>query len=322
MPQSCQPNSDSPFISRCFPIALLCLLLVFPALSVRGATNGLLLWFHTVLPTLSPFIICTQMVVAMGGAELLIKPFYPAAHTLFHISRPGTYVLLCGLLCGYPLGAKMCGDFLIRGEITQTEAAYLLSVCNHPSPMFLLGFVNSQLQNTLSPAFLLTCLYLPILPVSLLSRNFYHLKSNKKKPYERSDQAVSSCSIPQPLTIEEVLLSTAETMVIIGGYIMLFSILALWIQQIPGISSELTACLTGIAEITTGVNQICVALPPARAALPVIATVAFGGFSGIFQTKSVIKNAGLSIRHYLFWKIIHMICTCLVFTLLSAAAPH
>ncbi len=133
---------------------------------------------------------------------------------------------------------------------------------------------------------------------------------------------LTACSIPQKVTMEEVLLSTAETMVIIGGYIMLFSILAVWIQQIPVLPTELTAFLTGIAEITTGVNQICTVMPPETAALPVIATVAFGGFSGIFQTKSVIKNAGLSIRHYSFWKIIHTLCTCLVFTLLSAAALH
>lgn len=303
-------------LSRCFPILLLCLLLAFPTLSVKGASDGLLLWFNIVLPTLSPFIICTQMVVALGGAELLTRPFYPAVHALFHLSRPGTYVLICGLLCGYPLGAKMCGDFLARGEISQAEANYLLSICNHPSPMFLLGFVGARLQHTLHPGFLLACLYLPVIPISVLSRRFYHLKTDSRHNHE----TMAACHVPQTLTMEDVLLSTAETMVIIGGYIMLFSILAVWIQQLPMHTPTLTACLTGIAEITTGVNQISTAMPPVRAALPVVATVAFGGFSGIFQTKSVIKNTGLSIRHYLFWKIIHTLCTCLVFTLLSSSA--
>lgn len=317
MPASSGRGPASRLLSRCFPIALLGLLLAFPALSVKGAADGLLLWFNIVLPTLSPFIICTQMVVALGGADLLTRPFYPAAYGLFGLSRPGTYVLLCGLLCGYPLGAKMCGDFLTRGEITQTEAEYLLSICNHPSPMFLLGFVGARLQHTLSPVFLLACFYLPVIPVSLLSRRFYHLE---RAGARRGRPAVTTCAIPKKITMEEVLLSTAETMVIIGGYIMLFSILAIWIQQIPALPREFTAFLTGIAEITTGVNQICTVMPPQTAALPVVATVAFGGFSGIFQTKSVIKNAGLSIRHYSFWKIIHTLCTCAVFILLSAAA--
>lgn len=318
--------SSSPrIISRCFPILLLCLLLSFPSLSVKGAAGGLLLWFNVVLPTLSPFIICTQMVVSLGGAELLTRPFFSAIHALFGLSRPGTYVLLCGLLCGYPLGAKMCGDFLIRGEISRSEAAYLLSICNHPSPMFLLGFVGAGLQGTVPPWFLIGCLYLPAIPVSFLSRRFYRLNAGDNKM--QRNQAVSACSLPgaanssrKPPSMEEVLLSTAETMVVIGGYIMLFSILAIWVRQIPFLPAPLTACLTGVAEITTGVNQICAVFPPGQAVLPVIATVAFGGFSGIYQTKSVIKNAGLSIRHYLFWKIIHTICTCLTFILLTAPA--
>lgn len=318
-------TSSSRILSRCIPIILLCLLLAFPALSVKGAASGLLLWFNIVLPTLSPFIICTQMVVSLGGAELLTRPFFPAIHALFGLSRPGTYVLLCGLLCGYPLGAKMCGDFLIRGEISRTEAEYLLSICNHPSPMFLLGFVGAGLQGAVPPWFLVGCLYLPVIPVSFLSRRFYCLNAgdNEMPKYN----AVSTCSLPsaanigrKPPSMEEVLLSTAETMVVIGGYIMLFSILAIWIQQIPFLPAPLAACLTGVAEITTGVNQICDTLPSGQAVLPVIAIVAFGGFSGIFQTKSVIKNTGLSIRHYLFWKCIHTICTCLTFILLSAPA--
>lgn len=184
MPASSGRGSASRLLSRCFPIVLLGLLLSFPALSVKGAADGLLLWFNIVLPTLSPFIICTQMVVALGGADLLTRPFYPAAHSLFGLSRPGTYVLLCGLLCGYPLGAKMCGDFLMRGEITQTEAEYLLSICNHPSPMFLLGFVGARLQHTLSPVFLLACFYLPVIPVSLLSRRVIHLEKDSRTPWQ------------------------------------------------------------------------------------------------------------------------------------------
>lgn len=304
---------------RGLPVCLLLLLLAFPALSVKGAASGLLLWFDVVLPTLTPFIICTQMVVSLGGAGLLIRPFYPAVHTVFGLSPSGTYVLLCGLLCGYPLGAKICGDFLIRGMISKSEADYLLSICNHPSPMFLLGFVRGQLPVPVSAPFLLACLYLPVLPVSLLSRRFYHRVPVRKT---REITSVAACEmVPQAFSLEEVFLSTAETMVVIGGYIMLFSILVEWIGRIPCLSKAAAACLSGAAEITTGVRQICTILPPEHVLLPVMITVAFGGFSGIFQTRSVIKNAGLSVRHYLSWKLIHALCTGLVFILLSRLLP-
>ena len=297
-------------------IALLCLLLIFPTLSIEGACNGLRLWSQVVLPTLAPFIICTQMVVALGGVELLILPFYPLAHALFGLSKSGTYVLLCGLLCGYPLGAKMCSDFLAHGQISRKEADFLLSICNHPSPMFLLGFVRTQLNFIVSPVLLLICIYLPILPVSVLSRKFYRCRNSTSAP------TTAELKKTDKISIEDAIMSTCETMVIIGGYMMLFSILVMWIQQLTFLPLPVKAMLTGTAEITTGVNQLCTVLPSQKALLPVIATVAFGGLSGIFQTRSVIKKAGLSIRHYTLWKIIHTGCSMIVFIILLLLPLH
>lgn len=304
-------------------IALLGLLLAFPAMSVEGACNGLRLWFQVVLPTLAPFIICTQTVVALGGVNLLILPFYPLSRTLFGLSKPGAYVLLCGLLCGYPLGAKMCSDFLSHGKINRAEADFLLSVCNHPSPMFLLGFVRSQLNFIVSPVLLLTCLYLPVLPVSILSRNFYKRKNRANNPCHPILLAPAApVRKADKVSIENIMMSTCETMVIIGGYMMLFSILVMWIQHLTFLPLWVRAMLTGIAEITTGVNQLCMVMPKQRALLPVIALVSLGGLSGIFQTRSVIKSAGLSIRHYTLWKIIHTGCSIVVFILLSPFLHH
>lgn len=298
-------------------IALLCLLLAFPTLSIEGACNGLRLWSQVVLPTLAPFIICTQMVVALGGVNLLILPFYPLTHALFGLSKSGTYVLLCGLLCGYPLGAKMCSDFLTHEKISREEADFLLSICNHPSPMFLLGFVRSQLNFIVSPVLLLACTYLPILPVSVLSGNFYQRRT--KVPHMHHSP---SAPATEKVSIEDAIMSTCETMVIIGGYMMLFSILVMWIQQLAFLPLAVKAILIGVAEMTTGVNQLCTVWSKQKALLPVIAVVSFGGLSGIFQTRSVIKKAGLSIRHYTFWKIIHTGCSLTVLILLSQILRH
>ncbi len=306
------------------PIVCLCLLLFFPSLSVKGACSGLLLWFNVVLPTLAPFIICTQMITALGGAELLMAPFGPLSKRLFRLSLSGSYILLCGLLCGYPLGAKMCADFKRRGAVSEEEASSLLAICNHPSPMFLLGYVRSQLPLPTSSALLLLCLYLPILPLSFLSRRLYAGRrkhsSAKNKLSQKNLRTVPSDSCLQKnepkVTLEDAISSTCETMVIIGGYIMLFSILAQWFQTLPLLSPSSRALLTGIAEITTGIHSLCTSLPAAHTALPVICATAFGGLSGIFQTKSVIKDSGLSICHYIGWKALHTCFSCLTWLLL------
>lgn len=300
------------------PVLLLFLLLFFPSLSVRGACNGLLLWFNVVLPTLAPFIICTQMITALGGTELLMIPFYPLLKKLFGLSVSGSYVLLCGLLCGYPLGAKMCADFKRRNVIAPDEAEYLLAICNHPSPMFLLGYVRAQLPFPVSPGILLTCLYLPILPLSLAAGYRYRSRDLSASSPRTDFRSESTTKKP---SLEEAITTTCETMVIIGGYIMIFSILAAWIQELSVVPAALRAVLTGMMEITTGVNLLCTVLPASRTFLPVICTVAFGGFCGIFQTRSVIRNTGLSLGRYVGWKAAHACLSGLTAVLLGHLLP-
>lgn len=335
------------------PILCLILLLASPAVAVAGAAQGLLLWFNVVLPTLAPFLICTRAVSASGGLSILMRPFAPLLRRLFGLDREGSYVLLCGLLCGYPLGAKLCADFYADGSVSREEAQYLLAICNHPSPMFLLGYVLTQLGNAVSPVLLLTCLYLPVLPLSLLARSCYHVPDSgicsgdapgEPVTENGSTTAVESASPGKSAapgeSLDEILMSACETMVMIGGYIMLFSILAAWIRQLHFLPLPLQTALSGAAEITTGVHQICSTLPPRKAVLPTLLCVAFGGCSGLFQTRSVIarqkqrlpdkkesccagvsydtKNAGLSIRHYLVWKLLHAALTGAACILLTA----
>ena len=115
-------------------------------------------------------------------------------------------------------------------------------------------------------------------------------------------------------------MSCFETMVKIGGYIMIFSILAVYLVVLPlpfqetlpaSVFPFVRPALLGAVEITTGIQAIASSVPGRTGAVLIVASAAFGGFSGIFQTKSVLKNAGLSIRHYMLWKCAHCALSCL-----------
>ena len=49
-------------------ILIFFMILLFPQYSVEGASDGLLLWFHTVLPALAPAMIFTRLILDIGGA--------------------------------------------------------------------------------------------------------------------------------------------------------------------------------------------------------------------------------------------------------------
>ncbi len=305
----------SPSVSG-IPVLALALMLAFPKLSVRGAADGLDLWFHVVLPTLAPFMICTQAIVASGGVGILMKPLHPLLDSLFGLSLPGSYIMLCGLLCGYPLGAKLCADFLRDGMISREEAEYLLAICNHPSPMFLLGYVSSQLPQKTPALLLFLCLYLPILPISRIAGKYTRFRRHNEPDAPSCRSANGRIPGAARRSLEDILMSASETMVMIGGYMMLFSILSAWVRHIPGLPGSLQAMITGLAEITTGVRQICISFPADTCLIPCIAAIAFGGLSGIFQTGGVIKRSGLSVCHYAAWKVLHAGMSVIVFLFL------
>ena len=170
-----------------FTLFFLILLLGFPSAALEGARNGLLLWAYTVLPALLPFMIITGIIAALDIVNLAVRPFFPLLSGFFHFSQPACFVFLTGLLCGYPMGAKMDRDLLERDQITPTEAKYLLAICNHPSPMFLTGYTALEGQK-LFPAsksfpliIFLIALYLPVFPVSILARHYYEKQERNAK---------------------------------------------------------------------------------------------------------------------------------------------
>ena len=112
-------------------------------------------------------------------------------------------------------------------------------------------------------------------------------------------------------------MDSCEVMVKIGGYIMLFSILVFYITELPLHNPAGKAALLGFVEITTGIRAISSSIPSMAGGMWSAAATAFGGLSGIFQTKSVIKNAGLSIRQYILWKLLHSALAAVIFRLLG-----
>ena len=97
---------------RIFLILFFLLLILNPQTTVSGASAGLLLWFHSIIPSLLPFMILSNLLVALNGISLFTNLFYPLTSRLFGISKNGSYALLAGLVCGYPMGAKACADLL------------------------------------------------------------------------------------------------------------------------------------------------------------------------------------------------------------------
>lgn len=290
-------------------ILFLAIMLLFPAASYRGASSGLLLWFQNVLPNLLPFVIVSNLMVRLNITQKISMVFHPFLGRLLRISSEGCYPIIIGFLSGIPMGAKSTADLVMEDKIHKNEGQFLFSMCNNASPMFIIGYITIT---QLKIPHMKYALFIIIYGSAILSACIYRAlcKGGKLKAMTLSNTlSTSNNSCVQRRfsfdLLDSSIMNGFEIVTRIGGYIILFSILAQIINEILPHSGLFKAFLMGLFEITIGINQICNTSADIQIKIVLVAVLtAFGGFSGIAQTKSVLGDSRLSIKSYIIVKLI------------------
>lgn len=281
-------------------------ILIDPKDAVEAAGNGLLLWYSKVLPTLLPFAVLSNILIASNYLQYISRFAAPVLKRLFPVSDNGAFILLSGFLFGFPMGSKNCAALLSCGKIDKKEADILFVITNNISPVFISSYILCQQLNM--PSLVLisyVVLFLPplFLLELLLHRAGFH-KDTKKMPASGSQMNFK--------IIDAGIMDGFETLTRLGGYIMLFSMIASIFGKLP-LPDMGRLLLTGITEITNGISML--AASSANAATMYILAMtftAFGGLSGIAQTSSMIRDTPLSLRRYCLIKLFLTACSAIL----------
>jgi len=283
--------------------ALLLYMLLFPKKVLADSLAGLDLWFHTVLPSLLPFMILSNVLIGANVVSQLMRPFSGFFRHVLGLSPEGGYAWLLGLFCGFPMGARLTGDMYRQHRISREEAGYLLTFANQSSPMFLSTYVvlHGLGDSTMTlPVFVIfyASAFLTSLIFRIRSRRFGLPPSKPKKevPEQTSYGNLLDTSI----------MNGFEIITRLGGYIILFSILAGIVLQLPAPLHTAAPFLSGLTEITTGIHTISgTTLPLQVKFTAIVCCTAFGGFSTVAQTSCMLNGTGLSIFTYLKGKLVN-----------------
>lgn len=283
--------------------ALLLYMLLFPKKVLADSLAGLDLWFHTVLPSLLPFMILSNVLIGANVVSQLMRPFSGFFRHVLGLSPEGGYAWLLGLFCGFPMGARLTGDMYRQHRISREEAVYLLTFANQSSPMFLSTYVvlHGLGDSTMTlPVFVIfyASAFLTSLVFRIRSRRFGLPPSKPKKevPEQTSYGNLLDTSI----------MNGFEIITRLGGYIILFSILAGIVLQLPAPLRTAAPFLSGLTEITTGIHTISgTTLPLQVKFTAIVCCTAFGGFSTVAQTSCMLNGTGLSIFTYLKGKLVN-----------------
>lgn len=282
-----------------FLCIIFCFLLVFPTQTFEASKNGLLLWFDSLLPTLLPFLIISQLILKTSLVNYIQRILGPVFRQIFHCSDNGAFCILCGFLCGYPVGARLIALQILEKKLSIEEGQYLLSFCNNVSPMFCIsyGILFAIGASNILPYLLI------VYGSAFLFGFFTRPKHVPQNVLSTKKQTSSTENIFQ--MIDVCIIDSFLIMIKLCGYLILFSIINSSILMIlPENTLYTESIISSVLEITGGLAKLTV-LPAniIRSAIG-IGALTFGGLCCIFQTNSVIHDTGLSLKKYILQKII------------------
>lgn len=303
-------------------------LLLFSTSNLPAIKKGLSLWANSVVPSLFPFFVATETLMNTNFVNSLGRYLNKIMKPLFNIRGEGSFGFIMGLISGYPVGAKIACDFRENNICSKEECERLLSFTNNSGPLFIVGTVGiSMFGNSTIGLLLLITHILACITVGIIFR-FWKMNSNspdyvgnKNSNYKKYKNVTFS-------NLGEVLgksiTNSISTILMIGGFVVIFSSV-ISILKASGIlssliiiltpifeflhidSSFISGILTGFLEITNGISSISSVNIKAISVNIIITAflLGFGGLSVLLQVLSITSKTDLSIKPYIYGKLLH-----------------
>jgi len=299
-------------------------LLIFSNTNLSSAKIGLALWANSVVPSLLPFFIATELLGYTNIISILGKLLNKIMKPIFNVPGEGAFPFIMGFISGYPMGAKIVSNFKSQGICTNVEAERLLAFTNNSGPLFIIGTVGIGLFKDTNTGFLLFITH--ILACLTVGFIFRFWKSSKRfgekggRPLFPQEQ-VSITNLGEVLA--NSITSAINTIFLIGGFIVLFSVV-ISILENSGILDSLAHLIypilsifnvpisfadgifTGLLELTNGVCNIANITCKSISTNIIVCSflLGFGGISIALQILSIVSKAKISIKPYIIGKLL------------------
>lgn len=301
-------------------------IIVFPKNSLSAAKAGINLWLFTVFPALLPFFIGSELLLQLGFVKNIGKFLEPIMRPLFNVSGNGAFAMAVGYTSGYPVGAQVIKRLWEEKLLNTSEAERLMTFCNNSGPLFMLGVVAMGMFNNSKIGYIIMLSnYLGAFATGIIFRKYSFIEENRKN--FNLSKGFENTSNYSNINFGEILGSAVKTsmntMIVIGGYIIAFSVLIEFLK-VYGLINAVEKILTpvfesvgfnknlipgyisGLMEITIGSSLISQATAPLFQKVILVSSIlAWGGFSTHGQVIGVINSTKINYFPYFIAKIIH-----------------
>ena len=309
-----------PLIFLCFTMCLL----IFSKSNLPAVKSGLTLWATSVVPSLFPFFVSTELLMHTNIVNILGNILNKYMKPLFNVRGEGAFAFIMGIISGYPVGAKIASNFRKNNICSKEECERLLSFTNNSGPLFIIGTVGILMFGSTTIGLLLFITHiLSCISVGIIFR-FWKKNSSTTSSnslFNQKKQAVSFSNLGEVLA--DSITSSISTILLIGGFVVIFSSV-ISILKSSGLINVLSTCFSplfnflnidtsfisplicGFFEITNGINAIS-QIACKKLSINIILTaflLGFGGISVLLQVLSITSKTDLSIKPYIYGKIL------------------
>ena len=298
-------------------------LILFSSENLSAAKNGLVLWAMSVVPSLLPFFIATELLGYTNIVPLLGRFLNKFMRPIFNVPGEGAFALIMGIISGYPVGAKIVCNLKKQSICTTEECERLLAFTNNSGPLFIIGTVGISLFSSSSIGLKLFIVH--VISCLLVGFIFRWWKYNKKTSSSRYEYSSSSNANTLGFSNLGAILSSSiqdsiKLVLTIGGFVVLFSVIVsmlnsskilnifctflsslLNILKIP--ASYSSSIITGIIEVTNGVKLASIGTNSFSIIICSF-LLGFGGISVLLQVLSITSEAKISIKPYIIGKFL------------------
>jgi len=301
-------------IAGCFLMA------AFPEISMNGCRAGLNLFIGTVLPTLFPFFVAVNFMIRLNLPERVGRLFEPVVQSVYGCGGIGAFICILSVFSGYPMAAKLVGDYCRTQRISPLEGKRILSFSCVSGPLFIVGTVGTAMLGSAACGYLIALghyaaallnglLFCRILLPEEGNRPLSDGGVRRASAAGREEKRTGAVSLSEALS--DAIFGAFRSLTQICGYIVLFSIASEFLQC-SGLLTALpnpwnAAAVKGVLEMTMGCDaaaKLTGISGPFRLALCAF-LLSFGGLSIAGQSMSMLANSRIEGSCYLFMKFCH-----------------
>lgn len=279
------------------PVFIVVICFLFPRTAAAGVLDGLELWYKRLVPSLFPFAVAGNMLVATGALDGLRG--LNAVARWIGIPAAGTKALAVGAVSGYPVGAQISAELVESGQIKRNDLGRVAALASLCSPMFMVATVGvGMMDNTKVGVIVLLCHYLAhIVAYKLVfrTRNEYKVESDVLNIVQgRSLGALLRDSIDK----------AARTLVGVCGYIVLFSLVGRLLSRVPYLGADAVAVISTVLEMSSGCAGIAKSTLPIAVRVGLLCfAVSWGGACVNMQIAGFVGEGGGSVTSVVLFKL-------------------